>query len=208
MGSSRYQLSVDTKRLRLHATMETEGAPLAVSAISPVPEGAVNMTTKRVLMPTHGALCIDGKTYPIESAWGGMDYTHGALARRTEWRWAFGMGTSKEGKKVAFNLVDGFNQGKECAVWIDDAIVPTVSALFDYNEQHPASPWRIRTPDGLLELKFIPDAIHEERIDMRLVRSSFLQPMGAFSGTIRVPGEKELHFDSLSGVVEDQRVIW
>lgn len=207
-GSSRYTLAVDTSKLRLHATMESLGAPLPVSAICPVPDGAVNVTTKRVLMPTHGVLSVGGEIDQLQDAWGGMDYTHGALARHTQWRWAFGMGRSTDGRKVGFNLVDDFNQGKECVVWVDDTIVPTVSAHFEFDQDHPVSPWKIRTPDGCVALDFRPDAMHEERANLGLLQSYFVQPMGTFSGTILVPGQGDLILDGVSGVAENQRVTW
>lgn len=208
LGSSRYTLTVDTVGLRLHATLDSRGAPSPVSAICPVPKGAVNVTTKRVLMPTHGVLSVGGEIDQLQDAWGGMDYTQGALARDTQWRWAFGMGTSKDGRKVGFNLVDEFNQGKECIIWIDDLIVPTVSADFEFDEDHPLSPWKIRTRDGYMTLHFHPDAMHAERTNLGLLRSCFVQPMGTFSGTIRVPEKGELLLDGVSGVAENQRVVW
>jgi hypothetical protein len=109
---------------------------------------------------------------------------------------------------VGFNLVDQFNQGKECVVWVDDAIIPTVSAHFEFDDGHPLSPWKIHTPDGCMTLDFRPDAMHEEHANLGLLRSYFVQPMGTFSGTIQVPGQKELTLDGVSGVAENQRVTW
>ncbi len=41
-----------------------------------------------------------------------------------------------------------------------------------------------------------------------MINSRFVQPVGCFSGTIRVPGRAPLVVARALGVVEDQDVLW
>jgi hypothetical protein len=49
--------------------------------------------------------------------------------------------------------------------------------------------------------------VHEQRTNLLLVRSRFLQPAGAFHGTVRI-GDRDVELDGVPGVVEDQDVLW
>ncbi len=49
-------------------------------------------------------------------------------------------------------------------------------------------PWTVTTQDGSVRLRFEPVAAHDERIDLKVLRSLFIQPVGHFSGEIDVDG--------------------
>lgn len=208
-GSDTYTFAAHLGRLHLSLLMQSRESPCPIAVVSPVPDGGlVNVTEKRVLMPTRGLLVRCDHATRIESAVSGLDYTQGYLARRTTWRWAFGMGQATDGTPVAFNLVDGFNGGRECAVWIGDELIPTESARFDFARARPLAPWQISTPDGRLELNFRGDAMHTEQMNLGVIRSRFVQPLGVFSGSISRSTRGPITVDQLAGVVESQDVLW
>ena len=60
---------------------------------------------------------------------------------------------------------------------------------------------------GRVRLRFEPVAAHDERIDLKVLRSLFIQPVGHFSGEIDVDGRTYV-LDRLPGVVEDQDIVW
>ncbi len=109
---------------------------------------------------------------------------------------------------MALNLVQGFVGPAECAVWVEDEIYPVSEAVVDFDQERPLAPWKVRTRDGEVDLAFDPGAMHEEKRNLVVVASSFIQPAGSFSGTIRVPGRAPLELDRVPGVVEDQVVTW
>lgn len=207
MGSSRYLLAADTARASVRITFETEGTPAPIAAISPVEHGVINVTAKRVLMPARGVITVDDMAEQVHGL-GGMDYTNGLLARRTRWRWAFGMGTAIDGRAVAFNLVDGYNGGHECAVWLDGVLAPTESARFTFDPKRPVGTWSVGTPDGRVALSFRGDAMHAEPMELGAIRSAFIQSIGTYSGEIRVPGHPPASIADVCGVVENQDVTW
>lgn len=207
-GSPEYTLAADARGVSLRASFTTEHAAIPIVAVSPVPNGVLNVTEKRVLMPARGALLIDGNPESLEDATAGLDYTNGFLARHTAWRWAFAMGSTTDGRPIAFNLVDGFNEGRECAFWLDGRLVPTEGARFEFQHKQPLSPWRVTTNDRRIDLAFAPDTLHAEHNDFGIVRSRFIQPFGVFRGTIRAPNETQVSLDGVPGVVESQDVLW
>ena len=143
---------------------------------------------------------------------GGFDYTSGHLPRHTHWRWAYMTGRLGTGRTVGLNLLADFSglagRAHDNSVWYDGqlhAIDP--DATIDFDEDHPDQPWHVQTSDGKVDLVFTPIGVHRESLNLRLVRSRFLQPVGEFSGSIRL-GRRTLDIDRLPGVVENQDVLW
>ena len=66
-------------------------------------------------------------------------------------------------------------------------------------------PWRL-VGDGI-DLAFRPGGVHAQRTNLLVVKSRFVQPVGVFTGTVRVSG-RDVQVESLPGVVEDQDVLW
>jgi len=217
LGRERYEVEVDIPTVPLlreglslrGGILAAEGPP-ALTVISPVADGGlVNVTQKRAGMLALGTLEAGGRTFSLDGGVAGMDYTNGYLARRTAWRWAFGLGRLPDGTSVGLNLVEGFNEGalaNENALWVGTRLVPLSRARFHYNAKHPLDIWRITTVDGEVDLRFSPFHVHREERDFKVVRSHFLQPLGIFEGKVRVEG-RTLPLQ-LSGVTEEQDILW
>lgn len=212
-GDPAIEVAIELRELALHATLEERGAPPSLTAVAPVPGGVVSTTEKRALMPVRGSALIAGRRVSLDDAVGGYDLTHGLLARRTRWNWAFLMGRARPsrpgqcGEPVALNLVQGFVGAPECAVWIGGEPVLVAEGRFDFAPDAPEGPWRVRSADGAVDLAFAPGGVHAEHRDLGLVRARFVQPVGTFDGTIQVAG-RTLVLDRVPGVVEDQDVVW
>jgi hypothetical protein len=50
--------------------------------------------------------------------------------------------------------------------------------------------------------------MHIEHRNLLVVSSTYVQPMGTFSGSIHVQGRGKIELERALGVVEDQRVVW
>jgi hypothetical protein len=210
-GERDYRLEVAAGDLRISARLSTEGIPPGIGAVAALegpPEDLFNATEKLVLLPAVGEVIARGKHYSLDGGLGGLDFTFGFLARRTQWRWAFALGRARSAQRVALNLVQGFVGPAECAVWVDGEVFPVSGGVITYDEQNPLAPWQVRTADGEIDLRFEPGALHAEEHDYRVVASRFIQPAGSFSGTVRLPGRAPLELDRVLGVVEDQAVTW
>ena len=170
----------------------------AVSAVCPVPGRAngVNVTQKETCVPFEGHVTVD-RSYNIDGV-GMLDYSRGLLARETEWRWAIGSCRSAEGRPVGFNLVSGFNDGLENAVWVDGEpeTIGTATVEADGNA------WHAETDCGTVDATLTVEGIREADLDVGIIASEYAQPLGAWSGTVaghRVEGV---------GVAERHRARW
>jgi Protein of unknown function (DUF2804) len=198
-------------RLGLTLSLDAEAAAPALTVIAPVEAGLVNVTQKWAGLPASGELRAGGRRYVLDGGLGGLDTTHGYLARHTAWRWAFACGRLDDGTPLGLNLVEGFNEAREDvnenALWLGDRLLPLGRARFLWNRDDPLDRWHVTTTDGAVDLTFRPIAAHREDRDLVLVRSRFVQPVGTWEGRVRALGrEHRLH--RVPGVAEDQRATW
>ena len=216
-GAPRFELSVRAglpllgKRIDADVELLAAGAPAPLTVVAPVTGGIVNVTQKWAGLLSFGTLVANGRKYLLDGGVGGMDYTHGYLARRTAWRWAFGCGRLADGSPVGLNLVEGFNDAQagvnENALWLHGRLVPLSRARFSWNESDPLDAWRVVTDDGEVDLQFRPRALHREERNVVVAKSHFVQPVGLFDGKISLGTEEHLVTD-LPGVTEEQDVTW
>ena len=209
-GEADYRLEIDVPDLRVTARLSSAGAPPAIGAVAAIQDGPslFSATEKHVLLPAILEVHAGGQRHAPGDALGGLDFTFGWLARRTAWRWAFALGRTRAGERVGLNLVQGFVGAAECAVWVEGELFPLSEGVVDFEQDRPLSAWRVRTAEGEVDLRFDPGAMHEEKRNLLVVASSFIQPAGSFTGTIRLPGRAPLELERVLGVVEDQRVTW
>jgi hypothetical protein len=210
-GERDYRLEVQAPQLRVSARLSTESMPPRIGAIAAIPgppAGLFNATEKGVLLPAVGEAIAGGRHYDLEGGLGGYDYTAGFLARHTAWRWAFLLGRARGAERVALNLVQGFVGEPECAVWIDGELFPVSEGRIEMTPGQPLAPWRVGTAEGEVDLRFEPGDLHAEERNYGIIASKFLQPVGSYSGTIRLPGRAPIELDGVLGVAEDQDVLW
>jgi hypothetical protein len=203
-----YGVHVEARGLSLNASLDAGGAPPAIGAVAEVAPGRFDATEKRALLATRGSLRVDGRTVSLDGALAGYDFTSGMLARHTTWRWGFALGHAADGTPFALNLVEGFVGEAECAVWLGRELIGLGEGRFTFDRAHPAQPWRVGTADGAADLTMTPGAVHEERRDLVVVGSRFIQPCGAWSGTLTLPGRSPVVVARALGVTEDQDVTW
>lgn len=140
----------------------------------------------------------DGRTWR-GGALGIEDETCGYHPRHTVWRWSSGVGLTTSGRPVAWNLVEGINDppaGSERAIWVDGE--PFEPAPVSFEDLRA-----IRFTDGAV-LRFSPEAERRRRENKVVLRYSYRQPFGTFSGSL--PGGLELA--SATGVMEHHDAVW
>jgi hypothetical protein len=165
----------------------------------PTGEGGEVWTRKRVGVPVTGELqAADGRRWDLDCP-GVVDETDGYHPRHTVWSWSAGVGESTDGRVVGWNLVEGVNDpaaGSERAVWVAGAAREVAPVAFD-------GLGAIEGADGL-RLRFVAEAERRRSENKLLVRYSYRQPFGTFTGTL--PGGIELA--SGMGVMEHHDAWW
>jgi hypothetical protein len=124
-----------------------------------------------------------------------IDDTAAYYPRHTHWRWSAGVGIATDGRALAWNLVAGVNDppiGSERTVWVDGHAREVGPCDF------------AQDLSGVDGLRFQAEATRERRENLLLIRSSYRQPFGTFSGEL--PGGIELAEGY--GVMEEQEAWW
>jgi hypothetical protein len=126
------------------------------------------------------------------------DESAGYQARHTSWRWSAGVGRAKDGRRVAWNLVEGINdppERSERAVWVDGVPHEPAPVAFDGLDA-------VRFAEGS-RLDFEPGAERSREDNFLLVRSTYRHRFGTFTG--RLDG---IELSEGRGVMESHTALW
>ena len=141
-----------------------------------------------------GTIELDGRRCELDSR-AVIDDTAAYYERHTSWRWSAGVGAARDGRSVAWNLVEGVNDApdqSERTVWID-------------GEPHEPPPCSFAADlSAVDQLRFEPEAVRERRENLLLIRSRYRQPFGVFHGEL--PGG--LALAEGYGVMEEHDAWW
>jgi Protein of unknown function (DUF2804) len=169
-----------------------------VEAVCPTPEGQYVWTRKRAGVPVECDVRVGGKRWQLEAR-GVEDESAGYHPRHTVWNWSSGLGRLEDGRSVGWSLVTGVNdppERSERAIWIDGEPSEPGPVEFDGLDA-------IRFDDGA-RLDFGSEAERTRDENRLLVRYSYRQPLGVFSGSL--PGG--LRLDRGLGVMEHHDAHW
>ena len=186
-------LEIDSPDLRASLRL---GRCLPIESICPSGSGW-GWTRKRAGVPVEGTVEVPGKRWVI-SARGVDDESAGYHQRRTSWRWSAGVGRLADGRRLAWNLVEGVNdpaERSERAIWVDGE--PT--------EPPPVS---FRGMDGIdlageNRLDFASESSHARDENLVLISSRYRHRFGTFTGALA-----GLQLAEGFGVMEEHDALW
>lgn len=191
-------------RTRIHADAAT--AKLAFSdcgvwaeSVCPNGDGGYVWTRKR---PSWIELDVDlGERGRIRETLRGIeDESAGYHPHHTVWNWSAGVGACADGRNVAWNLVEGVNDpaaGSERAIWVDGEDAPREPGPVSFDGLDGIS-----FEDGT-RLGFAADAERQAEENRLVVKYSYRQPFGRFSGSLA-----GLELAEGIGVMEHQDAVW
>lgn len=169
-----------------------------IECMCPNGEGGYSWTRKSAGMPVRGEVRIGRRANPVDGL-GVIDDSAGYHRRYTSWKWSAGVGTARDGRKVAWNLVTGINDpptSSERAIWVAG---------------EPSEPGPVKF-QGLGSIHFEDESrlnftaetqrTHHEGIPL-LARSDYEAPFGTFTGSLN-----GLPIASALGVMEAHDAIW
>lgn len=186
------QVEIDAEGLRASLRL---GQCTAIETVCPSGD-AWAWTRKRAGVPVEGSVEVPGRRWQL-SARGVDDESAGYHARRTSWHWSAGVGRAADGRRVAWNLVEGVNdppRGSERAIWVDgEPFEPGPVRFHDLNAIDL---------DGRT-LEFATDSEHARDENFLLVRSRYRHRFGSFSGHLG-----NLDLAEGLGVMERHDALW
>lgn len=189
------RVSIDAPELRARLSVSEEPG---VQTVSEHGDSWI-WTRKQGGVRIDGLVELRGRPYQVEAR-GMVDDSAGYHARHTEWEWSAGVGTSRDGRRVAWNLVTGIHddpRASERTVWTEGEPVEVGPVRFESD----LSGISFETGE---RLAFREWSAREDHTNVLLLRTSYRQPFGEFAGTL--PGGLELAAGY--GVMETHDVYW
>ena len=175
------------------------GEGLWAESICPNGAGSYVWTRKRISEIRCDLQLPDG-THVKETMRGIEDETSGFHPRRTEWYWSAGVGTATDGRLVGWNLVEGVNdppERSERGIWVDGEATVREPGPVSFDGLEGVS---FASGD---RLSFTPEAERAASDNNFLVKYSYRQPFGVFSGTL-----DGIDLAEGIGVMEHQDAVW
>jgi Protein of unknown function (DUF2804) len=173
-----------------------EGVP--IECMCPNGEGGYTWTRKSAGVRAVGELRVGRRASRLEGL-GVEDDSAGYHRRYTSWKWSAGVGTARDGRNVAWNLVTGINdppRASERAIWVDGE--PT--------EPGPVEFQGLETihfeDESRLNFTAETQRVHHEGIPL-IARSDYQAPFGSFTGSL-----SGLPLETGLGVMEAHDVVW
>jgi hypothetical protein len=192
-GSRGIQLDATRARVRGVLDLELE-EPTGVEIVSPHGRSYI-WTSKRAPVRVRGRVSAGGHSFDVDGDDGFVDESAGYHARHTAWRWSAGLGRSEDGRRVAWNLVHGVHDApaaSERTVWVD-------------GEPHEVGHQEFAADLGAVgRLRFREWSARESKVNLVLMRNSYRQPFGEFSGELPCG----LRLAEGHGVMEEHDVRW
>lgn len=191
----RSSLQVSARGVRIELELEPAGDAMEVAS----PSGRSYIWTEKLPVTVRGTVELDGRRHEVGLP-GLVDDSAGYHARETAWKWSAGVGSTEDGRAVAWNLVTGVHDAardSERTVWVDGT--PTEVGPVQFEPDLSA----LRFSDGG-ELEFSEWSARESRLNVGLFRNVYRQPFGTFAGEL--PGG--LRLASGHGVMEEHEARW
>ena len=181
-------------RVRVRGVLDLQVAEAeGVEVVSP--EGRTYAWTRKTA-PLHvrGRVTAAGRSFELDGDDGFLDESAGYHARHTAWRWSAGVGRTEDGRRAAWNLVDGVHDGatSERTVWLD-------------GEPREVPPQEFAADLSRVgDLHFRQWSVREARMNLVVMRNSYRQPFGEFSGELPCGARLAEGY----GVMEEHDVLW
>jgi len=201
---------------RLDARVDLPVGHESLNVVIPWSDSTFQFTSKHQARPASGELVVgdDVRRFGGEDpAWGVLDVGRGRWPYRTNWNWGGGAGRAgADGAVVGLQLGGKWTEGTgatENGVLVDGRLTKIGDELvWDYRWDDPMAEWRVRAPDGSLDLVLAPRYDKHTRTDVVVMGMEVHQVFGRWSGSLRTDDGRTLTFEDLQGFAEECRARW
>ncbi len=164
-------------------------------------------------MPAQGWVEYGGRRFEVqpEGCLGSLDWGRGVWEYRSFWVWASASGFLADGRTVGLNLGGGFGDtsaATENALILSGRIHKLAEVDIHYDASDFLRPWRMASPDGRLDLEFVPFKERVARTNLGIIASEVHQLFGRYHGTAVSDSGERIRVDGLVGFAEQHRARW
>ena len=142
---------------------------------------------------------------------GTIDWGRGVWEYRGFWVWASASGFLPDGRKLGLNLGFGFGDtsaATENAIVLNGRVHKLSAVEFDYDPANFMRSWHMVSPDGRLELEFVPFKERVAKSNLLLISSEVHQMFGHYRGKLVTDDEEALEIHDLVGFAEEHHARW
>lgn len=199
----------------LQAEVARPPARDSVNVVIPWSRRRFQFTSKQVGRPTTGTLVVGDKRWVLGGQTSGLavlDVGRGRWPYRTRWNWGAAVGPAPNGGTVGVQMGGTWTVGTghtENGVVVDGVVEKLGDELdWSYDWDVPLNPWRVRSPDGRLDLTLAPRHDRHAVTRAAVVSTEVHQVFGRWNGWIPTPGGDRLEVVDLLGFAEESRSRW
>ena len=209
---------------RLEARIDLPPGHESLNVVIPWSDTRFQYTSKHQARPAHGVWTVGDRTVRFgdravagdeddePEAWGELDVGRGRWPYRTRWNWGGGAGRSEQGAVVGLQLGAKWTEGTghtENGVIVDGRLTKIgVELDWTYDWDAPMHPWRVRHPDGSLDLALTPRFDRHSKVEAVVMGTEVHQVFGRWSGHVTTDEGEVHHLSGLQGFAEESRSRW
>lgn len=183
-------------------------------------------TSKHQTRPAHGTLRVgdDSRTFGCppgdgssvdgthEAAWGVLDVGRGRWPYATRWNWGGGAGHAIDGSVIGLQFGAKWTEGTghtENGVIVNGRLTKIGAELdWDYDWENPMDPWRVRHPDGTLDVTLAPTYDRHTKVEALVMGTEVHQVFGTWSGHCTDEDGIRHELRDTLGFAEESRSRW
>ena len=164
-------------------------------------------------LPAEGHIRYGGQEIAVrpDESLGNLDWGRGIWEYRSFWVWASASGYLPGGGAIGLNLGYGFGDtsaATENTLLLDGRIHKLGQVDFSYDPRDFKRPWHMRSPDGRLDLEFVPFLERLARTNLLVITSEVHQMFGRYQGTVCADDGHVYGVDNLVGFAEEHHAHW
>jgi len=208
---------------RLDLRVELPAGHESLNVVIPWSDRRFQYTSKHQARPAHGSLDLGTSVRaigtapgelatPDREAWGVLDVGRGRWPYRSVWNWGGGAGRAADGAVVGLQLGAKWTEGTgftENGIFVDGRLSKIGDELeWAYEWDRPMRPWRIRHPDGSLDITLTPAYDRHSRVNAVVLANEVHQVFGTWTGHVTSDDGTRHHVDGIVGFAEESRSRW
>lgn len=201
----------DGQPARLDVRVALPAGHESLNVVIPWSERRFQYTSKHQARPAAGSLEVGGTVRTLEG-WGVLDVGRGRWPYRTRWNWGGGAGRSTTGAVVGLQFGAKWTEGTgatENGVLVDGRLTKIGTELeWTYRWDRPLEPWRVRHPDGSLDLTLAPRHDRHSKVQAVVLGTEVHQVFGTWTGHVTDADGHRHDVADLQGFAEESRSRW